>query len=116
MHAFKFVSLPAAAVLMLLALVQGGVAQGLAEVVEVEPVPLGGLCGSIAGTASPPAYAATSTPTRAKSNESLALLHFALRLKLEPSMHNSQTCYASGGAKSDNKEWMLGKDLKLEAP
>jgi hypothetical protein len=44
MHAFKFVSLPAAAVLMLLALVQGGVAQGLAEVVEVEPVPLGGLC------------------------------------------------------------------------
>ncbi|KAJ7892881.1 hypothetical protein B0H14DRAFT_3427801 [Mycena olivaceomarginata] len=48
MHAFKFVSLPAAAVLMLLALVQGGVAQGVAEVVE--PVPLGGLCGSIAGT------------------------------------------------------------------
>jgi hypothetical protein len=42
MHAFKFVSLPAAAVLMLLALVQGGVAQGVAEVVE--PVPLGGLC------------------------------------------------------------------------
>jgi hypothetical protein len=38
MHAFKFISLPAAAVLMLLALVQGGVAQ------DVEPVPLGGQC------------------------------------------------------------------------
>ncbi|KAJ7892877.1 hypothetical protein B0H14DRAFT_3854745 [Mycena olivaceomarginata] len=44
MHAFKFISLPAAAVLMLLALVQGGVAQ------DVEPVPLGGQCGTFIGT------------------------------------------------------------------
>ncbi|KAJ7892880.1 hypothetical protein B0H14DRAFT_2560113 [Mycena olivaceomarginata] len=82
MHTFKFVSLPAAAVLMLLALVQGGVAQGLAEVVEVEPVSLGGLCGSIIGTASPPAYAATSTPTTATANSN-ALQHRRKILELQ---------------------------------